>query len=167
MRSMSKVVSSSAMIRSSMSALAMVLFSFNASGNQSQTIQLDEREVACQPAGNWLYQFPAISQDFREIALLTDPDPISDIVSLQIHRLESQTLVLESDLPLFVSRHVNWGECVEELEGGSDGDDSSEIVRTANDYLADGQFRTMLPLDAKNTYGITLDTLPSQPEEGD
>lgn len=147
--------------------MAAMLASAAIHGQSVRQVRLTEQEVACQPAGDWLHQFPAISQGNDEIAVLTEPDPESRTVSLQILRILGKGLRLEREFPLFTSKHVNWKECTEELEVDRRGSDigSPDIITAANAHLSEKQFFTMFPLDSRSIHGVTAETLPSRPEE--
>ena len=150
-----------------MLGMATMLDSGTAYGQPAQELRLSEREVACQPAGDWLHQFPAISTKNDEIAVLTEPDQESGIVSLQVLRIVDEDFRLEQEFPLFISKHTNWKDCVEDLEAGRHQQNvgSLEIISAANARLSDNGFSTMLPLDARSLHGVTIETLPPQPEE--
>lgn len=130
-------------------------------------VQLTEQEVACQPAGDWLHRFPAISRHNDEIAVLAEPNSESGIVSLHVLRIQGQELQLELEFPLSGSEYVNWKECIEEVDAGTRESDigSLEIITAVNTHLSDNRFIEMFPLDARSIYGFTMNTLPSEPED--
>lgn len=135
-------------------------------GQPDRQVRLTEQEVACQPAGDWLHQFPAISHNNERIAVLTEPHPESGIVSLQVLRVLDQDLTSELEFPLFRPQYVNWKECIEEIEAGAHEATvgSREAVNAANAHLSDNEYGTMLALDSRSIYELTMDDLPGEPE---
>lgn len=153
--------------RSLVIGLVVVAAWRSAIAQYDQVIQVDQYEVACQPAGYWQHRFPAMSQDNDKIAVLSAPDPENEIVSLQVLRILEQTLQLELEIPLFKSGYANTKECFEQVDAGTRESElgSRETVAAVNTLLSDSQFIRMFPIDARSTYGMTPETIPSEPEE--
>lgn len=130
-------------------------------------VQISEEEVACRPAGDWLYQFPAISMDDHEIAVLTDPSRETGVVSLQVYLASDRGLQLEREVPLFELRQVDPKECLENLGRGLSPPSvvSPEHLASINAQLSENSYYSMFPLDARNIHGTRINDLSEESEE--
>lgn len=153
--------------RSLVIGLVVVAAWSSAIAQYDQVIQVNQYEVACQPAGYWQHRFPAMSRDNDKIAVLSEPNPENEIVSLQVLRILEQTLQLESEIPLLKYGYTDTKECFEQVDAGTRESElgSRETVAAVNTLLSDSQFIRMFPIDARSTYGMTPDKMPSEPEE--
>jgi len=138
-------------LRSYFTACVVLLCLINiAVADEPLIVSLDPVAVSCQPAGDWQYQFPAISRDGRRIAAITTPNNKSVSLSLVLFDYSSEGLLRSQEIHLRHDTFVGSAECIASISSYEQAADSLESIDAINRLLQAEQFRSLFPIDSRN-----------------
>jgi len=155
-------------LRNQYRAWAVLLFSINiAIADDPFIVSLDRMAVSCLPAGDWRYQFPAMSRDGRQLAVLVPSIDADDSHSLVFFHDAPNGLSKSQELSLPYNRSFTGAECIASIESSELSMEliSPDELDEINRLFETEQFRSLHPIDARDPEPSMLDALRRSTEE--
>jgi hypothetical protein len=155
-------------LRSQFRAMIVLLCSINtAIADESFIISLDRLAVSCLPAGDWRYQFPAMSRDGRQLAVVVPTNEADDSYSLVLFHDAPKGLSKSLEMSLPYDRSFTGAECIASVESSELSMEliSLEELDEINRLFETEQFRSLHPIDARDPEPSMLDALRRSTEE--
>lgn len=149
-------------------AWAVLLCSINiATADEPVIVSLDRMTVSCLPAGDWKYQFPAMSRDGRQVAVIVSCNDADDSHSLMLFDDSPEGLSKSQEMSLPYDRSFTGAECIASIESSELSKEliSPEELDEINRLFETEQFRSLHPIDARGPELSMLDALRRSTEE--
>ena len=146
----------------------VLLCSINiAMADEPLTVSLDRMAVSCLPSGDWRYQFPAMSRDGSQVAVIFSYDEADDSRSLILFDDTPDGLSKSQELSLPYDRLFTGAECVASIESSEPSMELISRVRLEeiNRLFETEEFRSLHPIDARDPAPSILDALDRSTEE--